>query len=218
MNQFLGSLLLIPAEQMLNHLLANDDYLAVRLRRFSGKSICLHSRKPTSRITLHVLEGRVRLSSLDADQLDLLPDASITGDAGALLGLLTDSGSKPLANTAIEITGDALLVQDLFTTVRGLDLDWLDYLSPFLGEILTHELGQASVQARQWSAQARENLGRNVDAYLKEELQLLPDRERMRHFSNQLDHLRLRLDRLRARTELLQSRLDKSLKNQHLSS
>ena len=94
----------------------------------------------------------------------------------------------------------------------------LDYLSPFLGEILTHELGQASVQARQWSAQARENLGRNVDAYLKEELQLLPDRERMRHFSNQLDHLRLRLDRLRARTELLQSRLDKSLKNQHLSS
>lgn len=217
MNQFLGSLMLLPAEQMLNHLLARDPYLAARLKPFTGKAITLLSERPSARITLLLLEGRVRLSSLDSDMLNQTPDACIRGNASDLSGLLLDSASRPLANSAIEVTGDALLVQDLFTTLRELDLDWQDYLAPLLGEVVTHELGQFSARAQHWGKEARRNLGQSMDAYLKEERQLVPDRTSLDGFSTQLDQLRLRLDRVAARAELLQSRIDKSLKNQHLS-
>lgn len=217
MSQFLGSLLLKPAEQMLNHLLSRDDYLAARLKPFTGKSIALHSEKPRAQITLTLMEGRLRLSALDSDLLHELPDASIRGDASDLLGLLLDPTSRPLANPAIEVAGDSLLVQDLFTTLRELDLDWEDYLAPLLGDVVTHELGQFSTQAQHWGKEVRQNLGRSMEAYLKEERQLVPDRASVDGFATQLDALRLRLDRLGARTESLQSRIDKSLKNQHLS-
>lgn len=216
-SQFIGSILLLPAEQVLNTLLAQDPHIATRLAPFAGKTIEIRSSAPSATLTLVLHERRIRLSALDVRTLQQTADARISGRASALLSLLMQPARRPLASAGIEVSGDSLLIQDLFTTLRALDVDWEDLLAPLLGEIPTHELAQLGQQARQWGTTARHNLGRSVDEYLKEEIRLVPDRAELRRFDAQVDRLRFSLDRAAARAESLQDRVDKSLKNLHLS-
>lgn len=217
MNYLLSSLVLLPAEKLLNHLLTQDGHILKKLQPFNGKIVEVCSLLPTATLRISFQEQRVRLSSLDAKTLQLQVDATVSGKASDLVSLLLNPDSTPLANKAITISGDALFIQDLFTTLNALDVDWRDLLAPFFGDILTQEIGQMEEQARHWSVDAKFNLQRSVDEYLKEEIRLVPDSEEVARFSDELDQLKMALDRTNARALLLQARLDKSLKNQHLS-
>jgi len=149
--------------------------------------------------------------------LQIQADGTVSGKASDLISLLLNPDSTPLANQALTISGDALFIQDLFSTLSALDVDWRDLLTPFFGDILTQEIGQMEEKARHWSLDAKFNLQRSVNEYLKDELRLVPDSEEVARFSDELDQLKMALDRANARALLLQARMDKSLKNQHLS-
>jgi len=208
---------LLPAEKLLNRLLTQDAHILKKLQPFTGKTLEVCSLIPTATLRINFQEQRVRLSSLDASALQLQADATVSGKASDLISLLLNPDSAPLANKALTISGDALFIQDLFSTLNSLDIDWRDLLTPIFGDILTQELGQMEAQARHWSADAKINLQRSVDEYLKEEIRLVPDTEEVARFSDALDQLKMALDRANARALLLQARMDKSLKNQHLS-
>lgn len=216
MNYILGSLALIPAERILNHLLAQDAHVCNRLRPFTGKVLEVHSTAPAVTLRIRFLERQIRLGSLDGIALQEQADATVSGRASNLISLLLNPETTPLANPAVAIAGDAVFVQDLFTTLRSLDMDWRDALTPVFGEVLIQELSQAGDKARHWSAEANTSMHRSIDEYLKEEIALVPGAEEVARFSDELDQLKLALDRAQARATLLQSRMDKSLKNQQL--
>ena len=218
MNAFLGSIVLLPVEQILNQLLQRDKYIAAQLTVFSGKVMEVQIHAPKMHITLLFDKERIQLSSLDCVTLGLKPDASISGSASALWSLLQfDSTRRPLVNSGISTSGDSALIQDLYNTLRDLDIDWQDYLAPVLGDIITNELGELSLQAKQWSDEAGKKLRRNVRDYLLEEVRIIPQRDELDRFSSNLDSLRLAIDRAAARALHLQHRLDKSLKSLRLS-
>ncbi|MCH7817406.1 MAG: SCP2 sterol-binding domain-containing protein [Proteobacteria bacterium] len=209
MNQFLGSIVLFPIEQILNQLLKNDAHLAKRLSPFAGKVIQVKSSMPTISLTLSFDAGRIRLSAIDSETLMLNPDAIISGRSSDLLDLIIiKSDRRPLANKAISISGDVLLVQDIYHTLMDLDIDWEDYLAPLLGDVITNEIGQFADDVRQWSDGAKRSMQRNVDDYLKEEIRVVPGRAEVDSFGDDLDRLKLDIDRLQARTDNLCKRLD----------
>jgi len=216
LNYLLGSLVLFPAEKILNRLLAQDAHIFKQLRPFSGKVLEIHSSGPSATLRIRFQEQQIRLSSLDADTLQEAADATVAGKTSSLLSLLLNSETTPLANKAITITGDAVFIQDLFTTLRNLDMDWRDTLTPIFGDVLIQELSEAGDKARHWGAAASTNVHRSIDDYIKEEIDLVPAAEEVARFSDDLDKLKLALDRAQARATLLQSRMDKSLKNQQL--
>jgi ubiquinone biosynthesis protein UbiJ len=207
--QILKSLALLPVEKILNHLLRNDPYLAAQLAPFDGKTIEVQSTAPTTAICCSIDRGAIRLSSLGSEYVGLHADAVIVGRAVDLVNMLfTDNSSRALANPAISISGDAVLVQELYGTIRKLDIRWQDYLAPFLGDVITNELEQVADSSRRWSKHASASVRRNIDDYLREETNLLPDRNEVAAFGDVLDRLKLDIDRIQARARLLNDRLD----------
>ena len=209
MIQILKSLALLPVEKILNHLLRNDPYLAAQLAPFDGKTIEVQSTAPTTAICCSIDRGAIRLSSLGSEYVGLHADAVIVGRAVDLVNMLfTDNSSRALANPAILISGDAVLVQELYGTIRKLDIRWQDYLAPFLGDVITNELEQVADSSHRWSKHASASVRRNIDDYLREETNLLPDRNEVAAFGDVLDRLKLDIDRIQARARLLNDRLD----------
>ena len=210
LNQLLGSLALLPVEQLLNHLLTADIHTRNQLLRFVNKSLQIQTTAPTLSLTILIEADRIRLLSADADLLNFEPTAIISGPVSQLVPLIVqNSASRPLANPAIRISGDGTFVQDLYATLHSLDVDWEDYLAPLLGDVITHEIGQLRKNAQNWSIQANTNLRRNINDYLKEENQQFPHPDELASFNGELDRLRLRIDRVKARAELLQDRLER---------
>lgn len=220
MNQFLGTLALLPVGKILNGLISRDPHIANQLKRFDNKIIEVVSRSPSLSITLCFDDGLVKLSAIDSDTLLLKPDAVISGKAADLLELLlSPAHSRALANTAISIRGDAALVQDLFNLLMELDIDWEDHLAPLfgntaIGDTITNEASKFASRAGDWSRDAGQSIRRNINDYLKEEIRAVPAREELNSFSDNLDQLRLHIDRATARAKQLQSRLGKLLKSQ----
>ena len=207
MNQFLGSLALLPIEKVLNAIISRDKHIAKRLSAFDSKCIEVVSNRPSFSLSIRFEDGTIRLSAIDSQTLGIIADATISGRAESLLGLLAKKADqRAMADSAIDISGDAALVHDLQMTIESLDIDWQDYLAPILGDVLSNELGEAEQSARAWSKSAGANMQRSVRDYLSEEARLVPSELEVDSFSNRLDQLRLSIDRVAAKTELLKRR------------
>lgn len=207
MNQFLRTLALLPIEKILNAIVARDAHIAKKIVAFDSKCIEVVSLRPDFSLSIRFEDGTIKLSAFDSQTLGIQTDATITGNAESLLGLLTKkSYQRGLANSAIDISGDATLVQDLHVTIESLDLDWQDYLAPIFGDVLSNELGEIQSNARDWSKSAGTSMHSSVRDYLSEEARLLPSELEVDSFANRLDQLRLSIDRVAVKTELLKRR------------
>jgi len=207
MNQFLGSLALLPIEKILNGIAARDSYIAEQFSAFDSKCIEILSQRPDFSLSVRFEDNTIRLSAIDTETLGITADATISGKAENLLALLAQkSNQRALADSSIDISGDATLVQDLHVTIQTLDIDWQDYLAPIIGDVLSHELGQMERNAKHWGMSAGASMERSVRDYLTEEARLVPGRLEVESFTDRLDQLRLRLDRAAARSDLLERR------------
>ena len=207
MNQFLGSLALLPVEKVLNAIVARDEHVAKKFSAFDSKCIEVISQGPSLSLSIRFEDDIIKLSAIDSQTLGIQADATITGKAENLLGLLLKkSDERAMADAAIDISGDATLVQDLHMTIESLDLDWQDYLAPILGDIISNELGEIQSNARNWGKSASTSMHRGVRDYLTEEARLVPSELEVDSFSNRLDQLRLGIDRVAAKTDLLKRR------------
>ena len=74
--------------------------------------------------------------------------------------------------------------------------------------MITNELEQVADSSHRWSKHASASVRRNIDDYLREETNLLPDRNEVAAFGDVLDRLKLDIDRIQARARLLNDRLD----------
>ncbi|MCG8412746.1 MAG: SCP2 sterol-binding domain-containing protein, partial [Pseudomonadales bacterium] len=116
MKEIFGSALLWPAEQLLNSVIRSDQHAQNQLARFAGRAIeiqILHS--PLSLTATMETDG-IRLGAADAARYAIPVDATVKGSASTLTRLLlSEHTNQPLVNSNLQITGDAQLVQDLFT-------------------------------------------------------------------------------------------------------
>ena len=155
MNQFLGSLALLPVEKILNAIVRRDPHIAKKLVAFDSKCIEVVSLRPDFSVSIRFEDDTIKLSAIDTQTLGIQADATISGPAESLLSLLAKkSDQRAMADATIDISGDASLVQDLQMTLESLDIDWQDTLAPILGDLLSNELGQIQSNAQDWGKSA----------------------------------------------------------------
>ena len=202
MTPLLGTAVLWPLQQLVNHAIQADAHIASQLRGFSGKCLALQTRKPSLSLLIRFECDGLHLTALDADTVGIDPDAWIRADAGHLLSLLGQSaGSRALADPNLEIGGDTGFVQNLFQLSSRLDVEWEDYLAPLLGDSLTHQAGRVADSFTQLLSESRSRLSSSLEDYLKEEKQWVPHQVERTLFEDGLDSLKLQLDRMSARNE-----------------
>ncbi|MCY4265740.1 MAG: SCP2 sterol-binding domain-containing protein [Gammaproteobacteria bacterium] len=210
MNEFLGSVLLKPAERLINSLLLTDHYLLATLASYAGKTVSIKVINSPFVIQVRFEQNGLRLSAIAWYRHDQVPvDASIAGSAVTLAGLLlADQRQQPLVNDKLQIKGDAQLLMEIFTTMKRLDLQWEDLLEPILGDLGTQQLSRAVHSTESWARDSQRRMRDNIDDYLKQEISLLPHRQLFQQHQETLDLLRLQLDRLEARARILREKLD----------
>ena len=209
MNGIPGSALLWPAQQLINAMIGADAHLRQQLAAFTGRRVAIQATNLPGGLGITLQQTGLELRIIGTDARDFAADATIRGSAGTLARvLLADHAGQALVNRQLQIQGDAQLVQDLFTTVKRLDLQWQDLLAPWLGELATQQFSALVDTGQSWARDSHDRMRGNLEDYLKQECKAVPDGARVKHFQSTLDQLRLRLDRLEARTARLAAALD----------
>lgn len=178
----------------LNHLLAQNSWAFERLARFSGKTARFEI-APFSIACTILPDGTLTLAdkSVGADAVCII--------APSLLPRL--ALHDELAHAAIQSSGDAALLAEIFFLSRNLRWDAAEDLSHVTGDIAAERIVQ-TVRNRPFGASAV-NLAQAAAEYFTEERPLIAKPRQINSFIQQVDALRDDMARLEQRIKTLSS-------------
>ena len=130
-------------------------------------------------------------------------DTRLTGSPLGFARLSLGKSEDALFAGTVRIDGDTEIGQKFQDLLAGTDWDWEEQVSRFIGDIVAHQLGNAVRRMQRFVSESRATLEQDVGEYLQEEARLLPVREEVAGFLEQVDVLRSAADRLAARVQRL---------------
>lgn len=135
-----------------------------------------------------------------------LPSAELTiaGSPGAFLGFLRSGRAQ-----GIRFDGDSTLAMALVREFRQLDINWMQRLSPYLGEDLLKQGVALGGAAWAWLQTTRKSFYADLQEYLLHEARVIPDAGNAREWLQEAERLRQDSDRLEARLSALEDRQEK---------
>lgn len=191
-------------EWTLNRFLALDANTARQMGALEGKVIALHLRGLD--LTLYVLPGANGLQLLDNYEGDA--DAVVSGTPLALMRMgLSQDASAVLFAGDVRIDGDTEVGQRLKRLLDGMEIDWEEQLSHWLGDAGARQTARAVRALHTWGRRTADHLGEDVAEYLHEESRQLPPTSEVTVWLDAVDVLRADTDRLQARVQRLQQAL-----------
>lgn len=186
-------------ESALNFYLRQDQQSLARCGALEGKSIAIDFMIPgLSFYFLPYAEGVQVLSHYEGDI-----DTRLTGSPLSFARLTLGNKENALFTGAVQIDGDTETGQRFQALLADTDWDWEEQLSRLTGDVIAHQVGNLSRQAQRFAGDSRRTLEQNINEYLHEEARLLPNRDEMEFFLEQVDSLRVATDRLTARVQRL---------------
>lgn len=191
------SLALNTFENILNQYIALDPDINSKRKMLEGKSLKLIIKPIT---LIFVFEKEKITIQADSDQT---PDATLEGYPLSFLKLhFADKHELfSLFKTDISMKGDVEVGQQVKQLFESIDIDWEEHLSHITGDIIAHQLAHVFKRTRAFGKHVMSSTQQNMTDYLQEECQLLPTREELCDFFDDVDDLRLRVDRLIARAK-----------------
>lgn len=118
-------------------------------------------------------------------------DVVIAGTPVALasMGVCTLAGGAK-AHDGVTISGDAELAQELNQLLKKYHIDWEELLAKVFGDSVAHCVGSSARNVSGWGKDTACKMQQNFTDYLQEELRLLPTREAVEDFMQDVDQLR----------------------------
>lgn len=124
-------------------------------------------------------------------------EVTLCGDLLALLSLVqTDQPQAILSGQTIDIQGDTAVLQAFSLFAKQVNLDWQQALSAIIGDIPAHLLSWPLKQAQQYLRHNQQCHYQDWRDYFQQECRLLPCREEMEDFFDDIQQLQQDLDRL----------------------
>lgn len=187
-------------EAALNRYLALDPESQGRLEALEGKTITIELASLSLSFQLLIQDQRIKVHAGKEHPAEV----AIKGSPFSLisLGLSSDKKRRFLSDD-LSLEGDAELGQQILGLFEKLDIDWEEYLSHYLGDIGSHQLGCLTRSLFAFGKKTKETLLQNTNEYIHEEKPWFPPREALDNFYQDVDELRLDLDRLEARMKHL---------------
>lgn len=187
-------------EKILNRYLMLDPESKTRLQALEGKIITIELSGLAFAFQLKILQGRMYLQKPVED-----PDVLIKGTPLFLLHLsLAKENRKQFFAEDVLIEGDLELGQQIIDLFDELEIDWEEYLSHYIGDVASHQIGNFVRRTKQFSKRTREVIVQNVNEYVHEEVNLFPAKEALQDFFHEIDEARMDVDRLEQRMKGLQ--------------
>lgn len=189
-------------EKALNLYLEADPEIAAGLDRIAGRHVVFELVGTGLQLTLVPEQGgKVGVYVTLGDP----PDAVIRATPLALLRTVL-SEQAAAASGDLVIEGDAEIAHRLWSVLRGVELDWEEWLSGPMGDALAHIVAERLRGLGSWGRRTRDHLAGDLGEYMTEEARVTPARAELDDFLDAVDQLREGLDRLEARLARLESR------------
>lgn len=193
---------LTPLESLLNRNLAASSAARVLCKRLEGKVLALHIDGAPLSIYFTSQGERVSLATDHAGDAD----ATLSGTPLSLLRLAGSAPELALRGGAVHIQGDAEVAQSFSELLKHTRPDLEEELSRVIGDVASHQIGNAARAALGFARRASDTLAQNIAEYLQEEGRDNPSRTEAEEFLRAVDTLRDDVDRLEARLALLETR------------
>jgi ubiquinone biosynthesis protein UbiJ len=193
-------------QTLLNKIILLDPESKHRLSELDGKIVTLSLNMLQGiNFQLHFNPTGVELKTSDLSKAD----TTITGTPLSLLHLsLSPINRKKFFAEDVTIEGNIELGQQVIALFDELDIDWEEYLSQWVGDVPSHNIGRIAKKMRKFSKKIREALCQNINEYTHEEIKLFPPAEELQNFFHDVDVLRMDTDRLEAQIQKLTKSID----------
>lgn len=191
-------------ERLIQQALALDPGTRERLARYAGKRIFIETRAPSLGILVALEQDGVHLSPESSQH----PHAVIEAPSLELLKMAF-SREIHFIGGPVKVNGDVILIQELHTISRQLDIDWETGLARLLGDTASYPISRGLRHLFGFANRVANTLLQNTGEYLSEEKELVPVRWEVEEFLTDNRDLRADLDRVESRLARLKKRLDK---------
>ena len=198
--------LISTLDAALNAVLKLDPHAKRRIQKLEGKLLALHIRGPELTLYLLPVDSRLQVHSFAEGHIDTTITATPLGLAQ--LALQSDKSSAMFKGD-VTIVGDIEFGQAIQDILGQIDIDWEELLSKAIGDVAAHQVGRGVRGLMGWTESAGDSLQQDISELLQHEMRLLPQREDIATFLNDVDTVRADLERF----ELRLSRFEQSMNN-----
>ena len=194
-------------QELINRILLLDQETLDALARYAGSVIAVELLNTRQTVYVRITTAGIELT----ESINGRADVSIRGTPTQLLAYLAAMRrDEPGRSGTIEITGNIALAQKIIGIIKGLDPDWEEKLSEWVGDSIAHGTGNAIRSTLKVARYAGDTLRDNASEYLRYESGLVPDRVEINDFNSAVDVLRNDVERLKSRISRLQQSVDKA--------
>ena len=187
-------------EALVNRTLKLDPETLESLAELSGKVLSLEF--INTGLILYIIPGSrgVHLEPRYSGDVNV----SIRGTPVNLAAYLMSASGKGEGFTGrLEIIGDVGLAQDFQTIIKTADLDWEEFMSRWLGDTLTHKMGNFVRSTLTLARDTKRTLELDISEYLRYEKEILPEQSEVDKYIAAIDELRNDTERLKVRVNKL---------------
>ena len=200
----LGSLPGTAARMALEHglkqVMALDPVTARRFAALDGQVIQVACTSPGMDIWLVFTAEGIELQAC----YESVENCMIRGTAAALLKLtVSDDPMKTISSEGITVVGNTELLLTVAAIIKNSEFDWEALLARYSGGMAAQAISKVSRAGVTLFGDAVTAGRLNLSEYLQEELRILPPKNEVGAFCDDLGGLRLAVDRLQAMVERL---------------
>lgn len=202
MTTMISTAALAGLEKLINTALRYDPGTRIALAKLADQVLEVCATAPAAKIYVTADQhGLVLMAHWDG-----AVQTQLRGTLPALLKLARANHTS-FADTGVEVIGSTALLVELQRILKNLDIDWEEALSSVLGDIAGHQSAEWIRSGVGYTRDRARESQRLMGEFLTEELQILPSKNELEGFYQDVDGLRLQADRLETRIKaLLKSR------------
>lgn len=197
------SILFDPLQAAVRRALEFDPETRERIAGLDGRVVELEFTGLEQTLCVTIDQGAV----LFARAAQREPDLRLIGTPIAFARYVMAPDRVELTESGIKIEGDIGLAQRFVDVLRQLDIDWEEWASRYVGDVMAYRAGRFAESVRDWAENSRRQFQQDVGEYLQEEVRLLASRERVTRLMNDIDATRSDVERLAQRVKRLRNAL-----------
>jgi len=189
---------IIAIDKAINAYLQLDDGAPAKLAKLEDKLVAIELRGMNT--SLYFIQDQNKLCVRSF--ADETPDAIISATPIALAQMAVQKNAdKALFAGQMKITGDLEAAQLLQDILSGADIEWEEHLSGLVGDVMAHQLSRGARKLFNWGKASQSSIQADLSEYLLHEAKLLPDRQDIDQFLDEVDTLRSDIERFSVRLD-----------------
>lgn len=192
------SIFLPALSKLLNHYLACDPEMQLRLNPFNGRVL---------RATISTLDWSFYIKIKD-NHLELVDSYDGPIDAAFKAGITSLSkaafSDKATISEDIELHGDTAMIQTITQVFKQVEIDWEGCLANYTGDTIAHGISTIAKEVKNFHNSIFDTNKLNIKEYLQEEINLLVSPFALEDYCADVDQFRDAVERIEAKICLME--------------